>query len=206
MRLRLGRETGIRRRTPRPPVGRRGREQRRCSPRGPGAERADSDGWGGRMRAAVPPDRRAARAQPRRAAAHPAPQARNRCPRRPRSREETEAPQRAARRPGRIRPGRAGNGGKRREAAARGQLRGGERREPRSPWRTALREGDEASKWPARQFSGAARSPRASSRGCVHHRARVLRRPFPARAEQRPGNAHPSCHLVGKRGRASPHP
>ena len=38
--------------SPRPPVGRRGRERRTQSPRRPGAERADSDGWGGRMRAA----------------------------------------------------------------------------------------------------------------------------------------------------------
>ena len=39
---------------------------------------------------------------------------------------------------------RAGNGGKRREAAARGQLRGGASRESTSPWRTALRKGEEA--------------------------------------------------------------
>ena len=37
-----------------PPVGRRGRERRMRCPRRPGAERADSDGWGVRMRAAKP--------------------------------------------------------------------------------------------------------------------------------------------------------
>ena len=34
---------------------------------------------------------------------------------------------------------------------------------PTSPWRTALRKGEEARKWPARQPSGATRFPRAAS-------------------------------------------
>ena len=55
--------------------------------------------------------------------------------------------------------GKAPGGGRARPVAGRRS------RAPTSPWRTALREGEEARKWPARQLSGAARSPRAPSRG-----------------------------------------
>ena len=108
----------------RPPVGRRGRERRMRSPRRPGAKHADSDGWGARMRAATPRTQVGEGAAPPACAASGPPGAESMRAQAPQP-EETERPKRANRRPGGIWPGRAGNGGKRREAAARGQLRGG---------------------------------------------------------------------------------
>ena len=63
--------------------------------------------------------------------------------------------------------GKAPGGGRARPVAGRRS------RAPRNPWRTALREGEEARKWSARQLSGAARSPRVPSRGRGDGRRRI---------------------------------
>ena len=157
----------------RPPVGRRGRERRMRCPRRPGAKHADSDGWGARMRAATPRTQVGEGEAPPACAASGPPGAESMRAQAPQP-EGTERPKRANRRPGGIWPGRAGCGRRpSRSCGTRGKAPGGGRarpvagrrsRAPTSPWRTALREGEEARKWPARQPSGAARSARAPSR------------------------------------------